>query len=61
LTRYTIENIGCSTGRSTIVAGQDSHDIRTDVLEVRIPVVVDQRKPPALQQVVVHAGGLFRG
>ena len=31
----------------------------TDVLEVRIPVVVDPEKA-ALQQVVVHAGGLFR-
>src|SRR5688572_22688725 len=37
--------------------GQDSHEIRMDVLEVGIPVVVDPEKA-ALQQTVAHANGL---
>src|SRR6185503_1381324 len=40
--------------------GQNLHEIRTDVLEVGIPVVVDPEKA-ALQQVVAHANGLLGG
>ena len=58
LRRYTVENSGWSTGRSTICAPENALEIRTDVFEVGIPVVVDPEKA-ALQQVVAHAKGLF--